>query len=81
MKQYKPYTEYETINDFQKYRQKHKRCKFCAYSKNKMLIAGAREYNLSRCVLKDKYLREEPFNRLQGCCCRWYKIKEEKDEI
>lgn len=75
------YDEDKIIDDFQKYRQKHKRCKFCLYCKNKKVTIGTKEYSLPRCTLKDKYLREEPFNRLQGCFCRWYKIKEEKNEI
>lgn len=75
------YDEGKTVNDFQKYRQKHKRCKFCLYCKNKKVTVGTREYSLPKCTLKDRCLREEPFNRFQGCFCRWYKIKEEKNEI
>lgn len=75
------YDEGKTVNDFQRYRQEHRRCKFCTYCKKKTATDGTRQYSLSRCMLKDKLLRAEPFNRFQGCLCRWYKIKEEKNEI
>ena len=65
-------------NKTKEYRTKHKKCKWCKYYRYRTYedcywsVDG-----YSECTLKDKIIEHESLPRL----CKWYELKEDKDEI
>lgn len=66
--------------DIKRYRLKHKKCKWCKYYKyespsSKVLGLNCADYE--KCILKDKQIHFSNILRF----CKYYKIREENNEI
>jgi hypothetical protein len=63
-------------SEIQKYREKHKKCKWCKYYEYNTDWVGIDLYCYGVCKLKDKIINFESIPRL----CKYYKLLEVKDE-
>ena len=59
-------------NKIEKYRSKHKKCKWCKYYKWNSKEVGIDLYCYGKCKLKDKIITFDSIPRL----CKYYELKE-----
>lgn len=62
-------------NKIIEYRTKHKKCKWCKYYKYHLWIHYT-DYCYGECLLKDKIIQNNELPRI----CKWYELKEDKNE-